>query len=129
MACLDVGNVKLAQRLFHLIERDFPPETSVRAQKLNLLFYEKDDLESVILEREELEKKVPTDQGIQKRFIADQIASGHNDKAIILLCEHLETFQTDDHSWMCLSDLYINEGQSDFIKSNKSDLVSNFEIF
>lgn len=78
-----------------------------------MLFYEQSDIESVLLEREELEKKAPTDQGLQKRFITDQIAEGNNDKAILLLCEHLATFQTDDHSWMCLSDLYINETQYD----------------
>merc|ERR1712038_1658639 len=109
IAALDSDNISLAQRLFSLIERDFPTTSSGRAAKLNLLFYEKHDLENVLIEREELAKKAPTDQVLEKRYIADQIASGDNDKAILLLCEHLETFQTDEHSWMCLSDLYIQE--------------------
>jgi len=110
MAGIDAGDGSLAKRLFDMIQHDFPREASRRAQRLYLMFFENTEIEEVWKARDALLEKSETDQIILKRDITTLIDRGDAEGAIKELCKHLETYQTDDDSWMCLSDLYLNQG-------------------
>lgn len=110
MACIDCGDGDAARILFDKIQQDFPRDASRRAQRLYLMFFENTELTEVCKERDELLKKANTDQIILKRDITTLVDYGDMEGAIAELCKHLETYQTDDDSWLCLSDLYLEQG-------------------
>merc|ERR1711981_1048243 len=75
------------------------------------MFFENTQIDDVINNRDELIKENPNDQIVLKRDITTLIDHGEIESAIKELCKHLETYQTDDDSWACLADLYIDQGQ------------------
>lgn len=113
MACIDCSDGATAGTVFKLIEKDFPRPTSRRANRLYLMFFENTELEAVMDERDAIIEKHPTDQIVLKRDITTLIDCGDVQGAIKELCHHLETYQTDDDSWACLADLYLDQGNYD----------------
>lgn len=111
MASVDCGDGAFAGKIYKLIEFDFPREKSKRAERLYLMFFENTQIDDVINNRDELIKENPNDQIVLKRDITTLIDHGEVESAIKELCKHLETYQTDDDSWACLADLYIDQGQ------------------
>jgi len=110
MAAIDNNEMVIAKKLFSLIDNDFPKDKSNRSQKLHLMLFEKNSLPEVLEQREDMLKEDDTDQILLKRNIATLISENNIEEAVSKLCGHLETFQCDDDSWLCLSDLYIELG-------------------
>lgn len=111
MASIDCGDGAFAGRIFKLIEHDFPRDSSRRAERLYLMFFENSQIDDVINNRDDIIEKHPTDQIVLKRDITTLMDHGDIEGAIKELCRHLETYQCDEDSWACLADLYIDQGQ------------------
>ncbi|KAJ3045710.1 ER membrane complex subunit 2 [Rhizophlyctis rosea] len=109
-AALDIGNLPAAKNLFQSISKRFPPETSIRTQRLYGLVKEAEgDWDEAIRIYEDALKDDETNAPILKRLVAVLTQRNRRPEAIERLATYVDTYMQDADCWSHLATLYLAE--------------------